>query len=539
MFDADTLESHNEFIEIYNLGVEAVTLNGFLIGDDKETDKITDTGEGLSLSPQQFGIILDKSYFGNSYIYDSIIPEEALILTIDDASFGQLGLSNSIEEKVVLMDYEGDTIQCYQYSLDNQPGFSDEKILLNQDNSASNWHNSIRWRGTPGYINSVTPLALDGTIDSVWIEPVTPLEAESFSLKTIIRNIGQKSIDRFSITLFEDLNGNSELETDEIIYWKEVIRILVNNDTMIFHYKLDGRVVGYYNFGISLTIDGDLCISNNVKYLQVYIEPDKIPVVINEIMFKPKNDSKEWLELYNYGELSYNLKGWRFADSKDTVVITHLNIEILPEEFILLCKDSTSMLNVDNFIVINKFPILNNDFDDLKLISPSGRLIERVPYDKSWMGKNTEPGISLERIHPEISSFIAQNWGASLDIWGSTPGQRNSIFFEESNVEILFHIHPNPFSPDDDGYEDTALIDFRLPFARCQMTIDIYDISGRHMIRLSDHQPVTQKGQFVWDGMTKYGRKGRMGIYVILFRMNDPSLDFSREIKKTIVITKR
>ena len=66
MFDADTLESHNEFVEIYNLSENPVNLTGWRIGDSTEVDLILGVDTQPIIQPNHYAIILDASYFENS-----------------------------------------------------------------------------------------------------------------------------------------------------------------------------------------------------------------------------------------------------------------------------------------------------------------------------------------------------------------------------------------------------------------------------------------------------------------------------------------
>ena len=79
--------------------------------------------------PNQFAIILDPGYFEHERIYDSVIPNDALILTISDATFGSSGLANSEAETVSLIDLHGNFVSSYTYTIDNNPHYSDEKII--------------------------------------------------------------------------------------------------------------------------------------------------------------------------------------------------------------------------------------------------------------------------------------------------------------------------------------------------------------------------------------------------------------------------
>ncbi|MBN2366213.1 MAG: lamin tail domain-containing protein, partial [Calditrichaeota bacterium] len=197
MFDPDTLENHNEFVEIFNSGNSVANLRGWQIGDDNELDYIQDTGSGLMLAPGQYGVILDASYFANSTSYDNLLPPEALIMTIDDGSFGSYGWSNTLTETVFLTDSAGNSIQVYQYSLGNTPGFSDEKVIMIPDNSEMNWKNSLKFRGTPGFENSVRKKETDIGVDSLWIIPSYPVSGIEFDLKIQVRNLGILPVESF------------------------------------------------------------------------------------------------------------------------------------------------------------------------------------------------------------------------------------------------------------------------------------------------------------------------------------------------------
>ena len=105
--------------------------------------------------------------------------------------------------------------------------------------------------------------------------------------------------------------------------------------------------------------------------------------------------------------------------------------------------------------------------------------------------------------------------------------------------ESLLSVHPNPFSPDGDGFEDFTIFEYRLPFPTGFLSIDIFDIKGRKIKRLADYQAVGQNGYLVWDGRDGDGRITRMGIYVILVRVFEPNADIFREFKKTVVLVKK
>ena len=149
----------NEFIEIYNLSDVVIDLTGYQIKYyTAGNDHIISTGSGLLLNPHSFGVIFENDYDLSGGIYKNIVPPDVLILKISDNSFGSTGMSNSSDRTLVLFNNSGDTLDTCTYTADNTNGYSDEKILLTNDNSTANWRNSTSLNGTPGKENSATGL---------------------------------------------------------------------------------------------------------------------------------------------------------------------------------------------------------------------------------------------------------------------------------------------------------------------------------------------------------------------------------------------
>jgi len=212
MFDALGSDSHDEFVEIVNLSESvSVELSGWRISDGEGTDTIIESHKGTILQPGQIALILDPSYFDNSGTYDDFIPEECLVLTIDNTTFGSRGFSNSTGETVSLINSDGGIVSQYTYSLGNDQGFSDEKIDLQGSNSQENWANSQSSFGTPGAPNSVLLLNFDLAVFPADIKfSLEPVQAgQTVIIASAVRNLGKNLVDQFKLTFFEDFNGDS------------------------------------------------------------------------------------------------------------------------------------------------------------------------------------------------------------------------------------------------------------------------------------------------------------------------------------------
>lgn len=333
------------------------------------------------------------------------------------------------------------------------------------------------------------------------------------------------------------------MDSDEILSTRTFSSSLSWGDSV--HLKLDVSPLnaGYHHLGVHIEVPSDQNVSNNTRLITIEIESLQDPLVINEIMFKPQKEFSEWVELFNVSENKINLFGWYFADSKNTLTVSEQNSTIQPGEFLVLCKDSTTAaeynIPLEKTLRLHLFPTLNNDSDDLKLMSPSGRIVDRVSYLAGWMGRETEPGISLERINPAISSQSSENWAASVDPSGSTPTRKNSVFVQQPVNASAISISPNPFSPDGDGFEDVTILHYQLPLTTARLSVKIFDMAGRQIRQLTNQLPVASNGSVIWDGKDNNGRVARMGIYILLIRISDTNKDFVKESKKSVVLVKR
>ena len=172
-------------------------------------------------------------------------------------------------------------------------------------------------------------------------------------------------------------------------------------------------------------------------------------VCINEVMSNPlgsgghpglPEDRNEFVEVFNAGPDSVDLDGWSITDfdAVDEIVAFYSlsgdsNTVLVPGEFALIMDpeyiDSGEnympygvpacvLLTVGNTTIGNE--LLNTD--PVALISPEGDTASTYynPFDPG-------DGISVERVYPYAGDFPL-NWSPCLDVSGSTPGRRNSVY---------------------------------------------------------------------------------------------------------------
>ncbi|NIR51812.1 hypothetical protein GWO43_24865 [candidate division KSB1 bacterium] len=542
MFDPVESEFDNEFVEIVNLSDSATDISGWQISDGAGVDEILEVNGGrLILDPGQIGIILDPSYFDNSDLYDDLIPETSLILTLDNRTFGSRGLSNSTPETVSLLNAEEEIVSEYTFSIDNEMGFSDEKIELSGPNTPNNWANSKTLLGSPGQPNTVAPLEFDLAVFSGDLK-FTPEQVQAGEIITItgtIRNLGKESATDFVALVFDDLDGDSLGEVgEEVAPAFEFTGSLASGDSTTFSIDYQSSSPGQHLLILRIDFSLDQDTTNNVGRKSVLIAFPQRTAVINEIMYSPLPDQAEWIEIFNLSSRSIDLYHWRISDSDthDQAFIDE-HIQVSTDSYHVFVQDS-SVLAVfsppaGTFTVLKNWPSLNNQSDSVVLYDLTGSQIDRVDYNNNWGG---DTGISLEKINPELASNDSSSWSSSVVFEGGSPGAQNSVFTDILPSETTLNIAPNPFSPDSDGEDDFAVINFDLPLNTAVVNVKIYDLRGRLIRFLANNRAAGSQNRIIWDGKDNSGQLARMGIYIVFLQALNAQAGVTTTAKKTVVL---
>jgi len=160
--------------------------------------------------------------------------------------------------------------------------------------------------------------------------------------------------------------------------------------------------------------------------------PGIFDVVISEIMVDESPPvllpETEYIELYNRRDFPIRLRGWELNNNGSAFPLPDVTIQ--PDSFILLVKEEwlPGFPNVPAAGMLS-FPFLTNAFGRLLLYYPDSLLIHEVAYSGDWYkhsGKENG-GWSLEMIDPDFPCAGEENWRASGDTSGGTPGRTNSL----------------------------------------------------------------------------------------------------------------
>jgi flagellar hook assembly protein FlgD len=102
----------------------------------------------------------------------------------------------------------------------------------------------------------------------------------------------------------------------------------------------------------------------------------------------------------------------------------------------------------------------------------------------------------------------------------------------------MIELSPKVFSPDNDGYDDFATIQYKVPAPGYAANITIFDGSGRPVRNLVRNGTLGLTGYWNWDGLNDNGQQLPVGIYIIfteIFNLQGKIEHF----KKAIVLARK
>ncbi len=175
----------------------------------------------------------------------------------------------------------------------------------------------------------------------------------------------------------------------------------------------------------------------------VHYVSSRFDVVFNELMVNSRPEvglpPYDWLELFNTTELPINLEGWVFQHGTTRRVLPEAIIP--PQDYLVLCTEAAfeAMKGYGNVVAVPGLSATALTIGGTQLILWDDRdeLVSFVSYSDAWYRDpaKADGGWSLEKIDPWDFCRGAENWKASQDIRGGTPGVQNSVFGQNPDLE--------------------------------------------------------------------------------------------------------
>ena len=525
-----------EFIELKNVSTTAFNIRNWKLSDGSTTATIT---ASFVLKPDSFVIICANTAvtafapFGNA---------------IGVSNFPSL---NNDADLISLYSAEGRLIHAvgynnnwYQNTVKSDGGWSLEMIdTKNPCTGMNNWKASTGTSGgSPGKKNAVDDINTDEqppalirsattdslTISALFDEPLDSSSAASAANFTLNNGMAHPP----SAAVIMPLCTEVVLKLAAPLNKENVYELHVNNVK-----DCAGNAINQFN----------------TTKAGVPVMADSLAIVINEILFNPQPDGFDYIELYNRSNHIIDLKQLYLATRNATgqltaaISISPVSLLLFPGEYRVLTENrlwlQQQYLVKDPSLIIELpgLPSLPDDKGVVVLLNMQGNIIDELRYDHTWHFPliSDEEGIALERLNYNQPTPDKSNWSSAASTVGfGTPGYPNSQLVSDGSLQGEVAISPAVFSPDNDGFNDFATIDYQLPEPGYVANIRIFDTHGRMVRHLARNATLALTGRFNWDGLDDQHRQLPVGIYVVLTEVFNLQ-GKTRKFKQVVTLARR
>ena len=165
--------------------------------------------------------------------------------------------------------------------------------------------------------------------------------------------------------------------------------------------------------------------SNDVIFTEIFPDPNPV-IALPEV---------EFIEIYNRSTKVIDLGGWTLNDN--TTTATFPTYILNPDSYVIICgPDEGVLFGIANFIEMDGLPTLTNADDELVLKNELEEVIDSIHYYQSWYNDplKEDGGWTMERKHLNSPCSDQNNWGASVNGLGGTPGVQNSLWTDLDDV---------------------------------------------------------------------------------------------------------
>ncbi|MEO6289678.1 MAG: lamin tail domain-containing protein [Ginsengibacter sp.] len=525
---------NNEWIELRNTSSFAINLQGWKLADL--------TGQSgpmpnFILQPDSFVIVCTGSAVAALTPFGNVISVTNFPSLDNEGDL--LSLFSADGKAIHAVQYTAD---WYQNQLKKDGGWTLEMIdTKNPCSGINNWKASNDAAGgTPGKINSVNGNNTDNTSPKL-----LRAFATSSTMITLVFDEPLDSLKAATVSSYTIDNGISVVSVSGISPVFDKVNVLLGTPINV------GTV---YTISTSSIIDckGNTIGSNKSARFGLSQDADSFDIVINEILFNPKPQGVDYVELYNRSQKIIDLSHIYIANRNSTNVIssilkatTESNL-LFPGDYIVLTTDPLAVktqyitMNPDAFITLKSMPSYSDDIGNVVVLNNQGAIVDEVDYSDKWhfpLISNTE-GVSLERIDYNGLSVQANFHSASTSAGYGTPGYKNSQYKLNETVQGEIKVTPDIFSPDNDGIDDFATINYNFPTPGYVANITVFDATGKPVRYLQRNSLSGINGYYRWDGLDDKNRKLPQGIYIIYTEIFNTA-GKKKQFKNSIVLARR
>lgn len=526
---------NNEWIELKNTSPAPINLQNWRIGDA--------TGQSgpmpnFTLQPDSFVIVCTGSAVAALSAYGTTISVTSFPSLDNDGE--QLFLKAANGSVIHAVSY---TSSWYQNAVKGNGGWTLEMIDTKTPCAGSdNWKACVDpLGGTPGKKNSVEAINTDQsppslirtyTIDSVTVILVFSEPVDSLKGATIANYSIDGGLSIFAATTLTPLFDRVQLKLNNKMSLRTVYNIIATNIT-----DCKGNAIG----------------SNNHARAGLAEDVAPLDMVVNEILFNPRSNGYDYVEFYNRSNKIFDASKMYVANRNSTnaissiTALTTISTLIFPGDYIVSTEDAINLQGnylvkfPENVLEVSSLPSFPDDKGFVLLLNAQGNIVDEVDYSDDWQFKliDNDEGVAIERIDPDGLSQDPNNWHSAATTAGyGTPTYKNSQYKQPPGINATIEISPKVFSPDNDGRDDIATVQYKITDPGYVANITIFDAAGRPVRSLVQNAILGASGYWNWDGLDDKGRKLPVGTYIIyteIFNLQGKKDKF----KNTVVLARK
>lgn len=503
-----------EYIELYNPTDHPLSLKGIRYADATSTATFPD----VQLLPQEYALVVPNAQAESFKVYGNMVG----ISNFPDLNNGG--------ETLQLRQPNGQLIYALNYSeawyKDNskrEGGWSLEMIdVSNPCAGITNWTASVDPRGgTPGQPNSVAAANPDNM-------PPALAEVTAVAQDQILLHFNER-LDSTQAANVASYSLHPSLPIASV----SVAGPLFTEVTLQLAEPLQEQQL------YTVTATGLTDCSGNTGAPQEFTfalpsAPEPGDVVINEILFNPRPNGADFVELVNRSGKYLDLYSWQLANTSGDSIANQRPVSadhyiLEPGQYVVLTADPANIR--ENYpaapdaalLRMSALPSYPDAAGTVVVVQPDGRMADRFSYDEQLHFALLDDlnGVSLERVRLEGETQAVNFHSAASTSGYATPGYKNSQSQEVAAVQQLFQVSPAVFSPDGDGYEDFTTINYSTEQQGFVASITVFDAQGREIRKLVRNELLAANGFFQWDGLREDGAKAAVGYYLLYIELFD------------------
>ncbi|MES1214385.1 MAG: lamin tail domain-containing protein [Bacteroidota bacterium] len=525
---------NNEWVELKNTSVTAINLQGWRIGD---VSGQSGPMPAFTLQPDSFVIVCTGSAVAALSVYGATISVTSFPSLDNDGE--QLFLKNGNGMTIHAIDYSS---SWFKNELKKEGGWSLEMIdTKNPCTGSDNWKASIDASGgTPGRKNSVDAVVIDHTAPQLKNSYTTDKQTIVLTFDESLDSVSASTITDYSID--GGITINSAITLPPLF---NLVQLKLTTD-------LSGNNIYTITTNNVTDCKGNSIGSASTVKTGIPVDAAAGDLVINEILFNPRPNGFDYIEVYNKSNKIFDASKISIANRNSSGVISSIKtlsatpVYIFPGDYVLLTENLESLQlnylvkNPDKVFVISPMPSYPDDEGDVVLLNLQGEVADEVKYNKDWHFKliDNDEGVSLERIDPDGPSQDAGNWHSAASTAGfGTPTYVNSQFKQVQDVTATIELNSKVFSPDNDGRSDFAIIQYKISEPGHVANVTVFDAAGKPVRSLVKNETIAASGHWNWDGLNDQGRKLPVGSYIIYTEIFN--LQGKKKMFKNVIVLAR